>query len=228
MSRDVGSTGRCLLVWGGTTLAAGGALCWLLPDLASSWPRATHRFDTALAAGCATVAAAGVAWLWWLVTLVVRDAVQRRPRRAGSSVPTPVRRAVLTACGLSLATVPAAPALATPDDAADHLVGLRVPDRLSGTARLHPRRRELPPASAAAEAAHPAPVSRAEEHVVVVVPGDTLWAIAERDLPATARPDEVDARWRAIHRANASLIGPDPHLILPGQRLRLPPAHREE
>jgi nucleoid-associated protein YgaU len=44
----------------------------------------------------------------------------------------------------------------------------------------------------------------------VVVAGDTLWGIAGADWP----------RWYAANRA---LVGPDPDLIRPGQRLA-PPA----
>ena len=41
-------------------------------------------------------------------------------------------------------------------------------------------------------------------------------------FPSTAGPDEIAARWRAIYRLNRTLIGADPNLILPGQRLVLP------
>jgi len=33
----------------------------------------------------------------------------------------------------------------------------------------------------------------------------------------------VEARWRAIYRLNRDVIGRDPDLIRPGQRLVLPP-----
>jgi len=57
---------------------------------------------------------------------------------------------------------------------------------------------------------------------VVVRAGDTLWALAERALPAGADNGAVTARWHRIYRLNRDLIGPDPDLIQPGQRLRLP------
>lgn len=63
---------------------------------------------------------------------------------------------------------------------------------------------------------HPGP--RGE---VVVRPGDCLWAITARELgdPTTAR---VSARWPRWWQANRRVIGPDPDLIHPGQRLRRP------
>lgn len=58
---------------------------------------------------------------------------------------------------------------------------------------------------------------------VVVRPGDTLWAIAARSLPPGATNSEIAAacaRWYATNRA---VIGADPDLIHPQQRLT-PPA----
>ena len=56
---------------------------------------------------------------------------------------------------------------------------------------------------------------------VTVEPGDSLWAIAERALPAEASDAEVDRRWRAIWRANREVIGVDPHHIEPRMVLRV-------
>ncbi|MDQ1711537.1 MAG: hypothetical protein QOE45_987 [Frankiaceae bacterium] len=53
------------------------------------------------------------------------------------------------------------------------------------------------------------PAATGGGHVVVVRPGDTLWDLAGADWP----------RWYA---ANRSVVGPDPGLIHPGQRL-VPP-----
>jgi hypothetical protein len=66
--------------------------------------------------------------------------------------------------------------------------------------------------------AGPAP-SRA---VVVVRPGDSLWSIAAGALgprPTNARVALAWPRWWSTNRA---VIGPDPDLILPGQRLLAP------
>jgi nucleoid-associated protein YgaU len=57
---------------------------------------------------------------------------------------------------------------------------------------------------------------------VLVRPGDSLWSLATRDLPAGSPAPLVAERWHAIYAANRSLIGPDPDVLVPGQRLRLP------
>jgi hypothetical protein len=58
---------------------------------------------------------------------------------------------------------------------------------------------------------------------VVVLRGDTLWAIAERHLGPGASDAQVAAEWPRWHAANRSTIGADPDLLLPGQRLSAPP-----
>jgi len=57
---------------------------------------------------------------------------------------------------------------------------------------------------------------------VVVHRGDTLWDIAARHLGPGANNAQVAADWPRWHAANRSTIGPDPNLIVPGQRLRIP------
>jgi hypothetical protein len=60
----------------------------------------------------------------------------------------------------------------------------------------------------------------------VVVRGDCLWQIAAAQLRDTGHPAPTDAETAtAVHAwwtANASVIGPDPDLLLPGQVLRQP------
>ncbi|MEU4196350.1 LysM peptidoglycan-binding domain-containing protein [Kribbella sp. NPDC026611] len=58
---------------------------------------------------------------------------------------------------------------------------------------------------------------------VVVREGDSLWAIAARELGPGASNAEIAARWPDWYAVNRRLIGPDPELILPGQVLRVPP-----
>ncbi|MEO7070102.1 MAG: hypothetical protein ABI131_06375 [Nostocoides sp.] len=57
---------------------------------------------------------------------------------------------------------------------------------------------------------------------VVVHRGDTLWAIAARDLGPEATDAEVAGHWPRWFAANRDVIGGDPDLILPGQVLRHP------
>lgn len=81
---------------------------------------------------------------------------------------------------------------------------------------------DWPKAGAPDAAAAPARSTSAAE--VVVLRGDTLWSIAARRLPADASPDQIDGAWRAWYQANKQVIGQDPDLILPGQRLQAPAA----
>ncbi|WUS95066.1 LysM peptidoglycan-binding domain-containing protein [Kribbella sp. NBC_00709] len=59
---------------------------------------------------------------------------------------------------------------------------------------------------------------------VVVRAGDSLWAIAARELGPGATVETIAARWPDWYAANRHVIGDDPDLILPGQVLRVPPA----
>jgi nucleoid-associated protein YgaU len=58
-----------------------------------------------------------------------------------------------------------------------------------------------------------------------VEPGDSLWVIAARHLPADATDSDIDTTWRAWYSANAEVIGANPDLIIPGQHLL--PGHTE-
>jgi nucleoid-associated protein YgaU len=52
--------------------------------------------------------------------------------------------------------------------------------------------------------------------------GDSLWSIAqERVVGTNASVDEIDQAWRAIWKANKSVIGNNPSLIRPGQEIKL-------
>ncbi|WP_346007532.1 LysM domain-containing protein [Janibacter terrae] len=57
---------------------------------------------------------------------------------------------------------------------------------------------------------------------VVVRRGDTLWSIAAAHLGPGASDAEVAEAWPRWHLANAELIGPDPHILLPGTQLQAP------
>jgi hypothetical protein len=59
---------------------------------------------------------------------------------------------------------------------------------------------------------------------VVVRPGATLWDIARRNLHPGAGAGEIARAWPRWYAANRRVIGPDPNLIVPGMRLRVPGA----
>ncbi|MBT8200483.1 MAG: LysM peptidoglycan-binding domain-containing protein, partial [Acidimicrobiia bacterium] len=58
-------------------------------------------------------------------------------------------------------------------------------------------------------------------HHYRVVPGDSLWAIACRDL-GSGSDEQIDRRWRQIYAENREIIGSNPDLIFPGQKLSIP------
>jgi uncharacterized membrane protein YgcG len=60
------------------------------------------------------------------------------------------------------------------------------------------------------------------ERQVTVRPGDSLWSIAARELGPGARAGDIAVAWPRWWAANRALVGADPNLIHPGQRLRAP------
>ena len=67
----------------------------------------------------------------------------------------------------------------------------------------------------------------AEQHVVVVDPGDTLWSISTEELRPNAAPWRVARGVERIYALNRDQIGPDSSLIFPGQRLLVPSSGSE-
>jgi hypothetical protein len=56
----------------------------------------------------------------------------------------------------------------------------------------------------------------------VVHQGDSLWRVVQRVLGPEASDAEVALAWPRWYAENRGMIGADPGLILPGQRLRPP------
>ncbi|WP_296666186.1 LysM peptidoglycan-binding domain-containing protein, partial [Demequina sp.] len=65
----------------------------------------------------------------------------------------------------------------------------------------------------------PPPASRSTIHVVVR--GESLWSIAADALGTSATDADIAAAWPELYADNRDVVGADPHLILPGQRLEL-------
>ncbi len=65
------------------------------------------------------------------------------------------------------------------------------------------------------------PVSYAAADVVVLA-GDSLWSIAARHLGPEADDAEIAQAWPQWWKANRAVVGEDPDLLLPGQRLVAP------
>lgn len=228
MNDNVRVTGwlRCLVVW----LLASGTLLGLVlaahPELAAAGSAIRGRgltpqpFDRLLVWVCAAIGVLAASWLWVLVTLVVLEALDAGRAGPGRGVPHVVRRLVLVACGVAVLGA-AGPAVAGPGPGPGsvsldnggragpaRIEGLPLPDRATGGATLA----WLAEATRATVAPH-----------VVVRPGDSLWTIAARDLQPGASDADIAAHWKRIYRLNRDLVGSDPDLIQPDQRLELPP-----
>ncbi|MBM9460711.1 LysM peptidoglycan-binding domain-containing protein [Nocardioides sp. zg-536] len=179
-------------------------------------------FATLLVQACAAASLLAAAALWGLTTdVVVREVLlrgagrARAPGRCG-----PLRTAILTACGVAALAGTTAPAGAHDSPSAPLpgavLAGLPLPDRATG------------PAAAPDTAPHTAPDETPNETpgeapgTVRVRAGDSLWTIAERTVGPEARLVEVASYWRRLQHENRAVLGADPDLVHPGQRLRLP------
>lgn len=210
-------------------------------------------FDTVLVWCCATAAAAATGWLWLIVTLVTVEAARGVPavrRGVPASLRRVVLAlcGVALTSGLAAPALAAGVVAGADHRERSRLTGLRVPERVSVSVfpptssdedaaeaeeagRVSPR--EGGPIGAADSAtadAAPPTVQQAgtiapgsEQRFVVVDPGDTLWDLAAEQLGGAASTEETAAAWPAIYSLNRGLIGPDPGLIEPGQRLVLPP-----
>ena len=213
---------RCLLVLLTVTAGVAAVVTRLLPDVFAllsairSGAVAGETFDEVLVRGCEAALAGCAVWLSLATVVITRDAA--RGRMSGHcGVPRAWRRLVLTACGVALVGALSAPAQGEDGAGSSPVDGLPLPDRATTTtyvSRVFAR--------AASHQGRPVATSRQQSAVVVVRPGDTLWAIARAALPTGADDDAVAVRVRQIHQANRAVIGADPDLILPGQRLRMP------
>jgi hypothetical protein len=187
-----------------------------------------------------TLAAAG---LWcvaaWIAVGLLAAATTRLPgvagqiggHVAGRVLPAMLVRALITATGASVVLAPAiADAHPVPPSAtaapAPAVIGWPTdpaPPTANPTAPNGPTTPRTPPSVAARPSTSPDD-GRAE---VTVRPGDSLWVIAARRLAPSPTDAEVAAAWPAWYAANRQVIGPDPSLLKPGQRLRAPGPHRE-
>jgi LysM repeat protein len=131
---------------------------------------------------------------------------------ASSSPASPAADPGLGAASDSVRTASADPTrLRFPDSpVAEPTTGLAAPSR---QARATPEPVPL--------VASPSRAPRSADEVVVHR-GDTLWGIAARRLGPRASVAEIAAEWPRWHAANRRVIGGNPHLIRPGQRLRVP------
>jgi hypothetical protein len=212
----VGGRARCLFVWLLATTAAAGTIALAAPDLREARDAlgadalSGRPFDQVVVWVAAAALVCCAAWAWVVTAIVVAQALAGRPRASAPGVPGWLRNAVLVACGLAVVGAGGAAHAHDPrgDDGArvdrEVLAGLPPPERVLGALR--------PPSTPPA----------APDRVHVVRAGDTLWDIAAADLEGRADDAGITAHWHRIYRLNRAVIGADPHLIDPGQELRMP------
>src|SRR4051794_10515500 len=162
-------------------------------------------FGDLLVNGAAAALALGTGWAVLIAAAAVLEVISegRFALTARLGCPAPARRALLAGLGVVLAsggavvTCPVSAAPAPSGSSTRGQVGLPVPARPVG---------------------HPPAVSRQR---VEVRQGDSLWRLAEqRSRPGTEQ--DVARLVARTYRANRGVIGADPDLILPGQRLQIP------
>lgn len=162
---------------------------------------------------CAAALALSWAWLVLGAAVVAVQALRagggpchpaRQPQRP-LGVPRWVGTVVLVLLGAgmgaspALADAPAQPVAGPPAATTPGLAGLAVPDR----------------------AATPVERRTPAVRVVRVRAGDTLWSLAQRELPVGAGESAIDRAWRRLAAANSDRVA-DPDLIFPGTVLRVP------
>lgn len=224
---------RTALVGGGLTVAAR-ALAWLTPGPAELTATLRHPQEAAVSAGIdalALAAATAACWLAlvWLMLALAASAAAVLPGRCGQladrvvavTVPATARRLLAVALGLTVATAAsAAPAMAgvlPQQRPAASTLDLDWPVASEPSARTPTQATRKPSAAGADD-------GTSERREVVVLRGDSLWTIAQRHLPPGATDAQIAADWPRWYSANRSVVGADPNLLLPGQRL-VPPAH---
>lgn len=205
----------------------------------------SHGFVLLIGAGAGLTSAA-VSWLAVLGVLALA------PRTVGASnhhlpVPRLARlwgpRAAAALLALSLSAPAAHPASPPASSAAEFSTAVTVTAALSVTNNTEPdsdtdSARQPPsglpgwsPTTPTLPGATPSPEARPSTAFVrseatsgvVVRRGDTLWDIAASALEPVATNAEIAAHWPEWYEANRQVIGPNPHLLLPGQILQPPP-----
>jgi hypothetical protein len=177
-------------------------------------PFETSDFEGLLTAAASWLLLACASWAVLIGAAAGLEAVTRGRLRATTWVccPASVRQALLVGVGVALVGVPGTATASTPwtrpadgqgGAAKSAQLSLPVPARPLGSAGRGPARE-------------------------VVQPGDTLWHLAQTHLRTAASPALVADLVSRVHQRNRQVIGPDPDLIRPGQRLVFPATSRTQ
>jgi LysM repeat protein len=205
------SRARILLVVGGLLGVTTTATSVALRLTAGLRRPADPDYSALLVAGAAWVLVVCVAWACLVSAALLLEVVSSGRLHIATHLgcPPSLRRAVLGGLGIALTTGGAAvamPASAVP-----------APAEGSGAGRFSVPVPARPTDARSTGAAYDVPRQR-----VQVEPGDSLWRIAERRPGQRASSQEVARLVERTYRANRRVIGPDPDLIFPGQRLEVP------
>jgi hypothetical protein len=179
------------------------------------WAQRTHlAFDDLVLSLAVAVLTLALAWLCLATLLTATTQVLRGSTGVVALVadrvtPPLCRRVVTLACGAVVLTAPVA--------ASASAAGTVAPCRPSCGPSLLPAPYRPVPRGPTAGAGDGGPDS------VTVRPGDTLWTVAAQHLPGPVTNADTAAAWPLWFRTNRARLGPDPHLIHPGTRLRVPP-----
>lgn len=196
------------------------------PNSWADWARG-HRADELVATLAGITAYAVLAWLGVGVMAVLASrlpgAVGRSAVRLSAAMtPQVLRQVVATAVGASLGLGVSAPAYAGEAEPADldwpSAAATSAPEGAAGGEPAEsPVDQPLSPAPARPGGAQPS-----SREVVTVRPGDCLWTIAARHLSGRPTAGQIAVAWPRWYTANRDVIGSDPDLLRPGQRLASP------
>jgi hypothetical protein len=196
---------------------------------------------TDAAVGTVAGALLWLAALWLMLGLLVTLASRFTGRPDGlldalsrRIAPALLRRLVTTATGASLVLTPttAIAAPMAPPALLAATVGAALPASPTGPSAtpLRPAMpaRPLPAGSAPllpAETTPGPPLDPAPAAgTVLVKPGDSLWRITAQRLGPSASEQQIAVGWPYWYWANRRVIGRDPNLLRPGERLTMPTA----
>ncbi len=210
--------------------------------LAQGWQESLSRSEATSYEDLLGIAAtlAGVLVLsWWVVSILgaITAAVLERSGRtraaatAGQLSPAFMRRLALAALGIQLVTAPLANASVQsglPGTVGTVQVAAAAWSEQSDgdAAGIDPRWKPQGPAPVpgpltARQLRADAPA--ATSSTVTVRAGDTLWGLAAASLGPFASDVEIAMAWPRLYESNKAVIGDNPHLLHPGQILRIPP-----
>jgi nucleoid-associated protein YgaU len=172
-----------------------------------------------------TVSAIAVALAPFVLGMVTASWRQRR-RLAQRSRTLTIDLGPKVLLGFALSTTAATPALASGTSAATSPTpSLQLPalDRIATLPpAVHPTR-DMPSRPTIPRNHETLPATtKAVERTHLVRSGESLWSITRNYLGQDASNAQVARAWPSLWAANRAVVGADPSLVFPGQRLTIP------